>query len=117
MNAGTPQRSSLPAAAAWMVIVSLLLFFLPAINGVIGGAVGGYKAGDVKRGLGAAVIPAIVVALGLWLLFALFDAPVIGLLSGVAVGVWALVSSLGLLIGAAIGGFAADARSGARQHA
>lgn len=98
------QRSSLVACAAWMVFISLILFFVPAINGLIGGAVGGYKAGSVGRGLKAAVLPAVAVGILLWILLAMFAMPVIGFLSGLAVGLWALFSSIGLLVGAIIGG-------------
>lgn len=97
-------QASLVVAALWMIGISLVLFFLPALNGLIGGAVGGYKAGSTKRGLGAAILPAIVVGIGIWLLLAVFEAPIIGFLAGIAVGLWALISSIGLLIGAAIGG-------------
>jgi hypothetical protein len=97
-------ETSLVAAALWMIGISLVLFFLPAINGLIGGAVGGYKAGSAKRGLGAALLPAVIVGVGIWLLLAVFEAPILGFLAGVAVGLWALISSIGLLIGAAIGG-------------
>ncbi|HLU61397.1 MAG TPA: hypothetical protein VKZ99_03495 [Gammaproteobacteria bacterium] len=103
-------QSSLLAAALWMIVVSLLLFFLPGINGLIGGGVGGYKAGSVGRGLGAAVLPALVVGLLVWVLLAMFNMPVIGFISGVAVGLWALFSSIGLLVGAIIGGALAPSR-------
>ena len=93
-----------------MVFISLLLFFLPAINGLIGGGIGGYKAGSVGRGLGAAILPAVLVGAGIWILLALFNAPVIGFISGLAVGIWALISSIGLLIGAIIGGAIAPER-------
>lgn len=98
------RETSLVVSALWMIGISLVLFFLPAINGLIGGAVGGYKAGSAKRGLGAALLPAIIVGVGIWLLLAVFDAPILGFLAGFAVGLWALISSIGLLIGAAIGG-------------
>lgn len=105
--------SSILVSSLWMIGISMLLFFLPALNGLIGGAVGGYKAGSAGRGLTAAVLPSIVVGLLLWGLFALFDAPVIGFLGGLAVGLWALFSSIGLLIGAAAGGAMAPTRSDA----
>lgn len=108
--------SSIIASSFWMIVISLVLFFLPAINGLIGGAVGGYKAGSAGRGLTAAVLPAIVVGLGLWAIFAIFDAPVIGFLGGLAVGIWALISSIGLLIGAAVGGAIAPARGSELQQ-
>lgn len=98
------KQTSLFVCALWMIGISLLLFFLPALNGLIGGGVGGYKAGSIGRGLGAAVLPAIVVGIGLWVLLAILDAPVLGFISGLAVGLWALFSSIALLIGAFIGG-------------
>jgi len=105
-----PKDSSIIASSMWMILVSLLLFFLPAVNGLIGGAVGGYKAGSAKRGLIAAVLPAVVVGILLWVIFAIFDAPLIGFIGGLAVGIWALFSSLGLLVGALIGGAMAPPR-------
>ena len=100
----TRGETSLLVCALWMIGISLLLFFLPLINGLIGGAVGGYKAGSATRGLGAAVLPAIVAGIGIWLLLAVANAPVLGFFAGIAFGLWALISSIGLLVGAAIGG-------------
>ena len=90
----------------WMVLLSLALFFLPLVNGLIAGVVGGYKVGGVRRALLAAVLPAIVVAAGMWIAFALFDAPLWGILAGMAVGILVLLADVGLFIGAAIGGAA-----------
>lgn len=103
--------SSILASSLWMIAISLLLFFLPAINGLVGGAVGGYKAGSAGRGVVAAVLPSIVVGLSLWGLLAWYDRPVLGFFGGLAVGLWALISSVALLIGAAIGGVMAPDRS------
>lgn len=103
-------KTSLVVCALWMVIISVLLFFLPVINGLIGGGVGGYMAGSARRGLGAAVLPAIAAGIGIWLLLAVFNAPVLGFFAGLAFGLWALISSIGLLIGALIGGAVAPGR-------
>jgi len=102
--------TSLVVSALWMLVISMLLFFLPALNGLIGGAVGGFKAGSVKRGLIAALLPALAAGLGIWALLAVFNAPIIGFLSGLAFGIWALISSIGLLIGAMVGGAMAPPR-------
>lgn len=105
--------SSILASSLWMIVITLVLFFLPAINGLIGGAVGGYKAGSAARGVSAAVLPAIVVGFSLWGLLAYFDRPVLGFFGGLAVGLWALISSISLLVGAALGGvFAPDRNRG-----
>ena len=103
--------SSILASSLWMIAISLLLFFVPAINGLVGGAVGGYKAGSAGRGVLAAVLPSIVVGLTLWGLLAWYDRPVLGFFGGLAVGLWALISSVALLIGAAIGGVLAPDRN------
>lgn len=95
---------SVVLGALVMVLVSLALFFLPLVNGLIGGFVGGYLVRNVKRALLAAVLPAIVVAVGLWLIFGLFEAPVLGLFAGLAVGIWIVLSDVALFIGAAAGG-------------
>ncbi len=105
------RENNLFISAAWMVGISIALFFLPVVNGLIGGAVGGYKAGGWKRGLLAALIPAIVVAIGLWLIFALFDAGTLGFLAGIGVGFIILFADLGIFLGAAVGGYMAERKA------
>lgn len=97
------RRSSIVVGSLWMVFLSIALFFVPLINGLVAGAVGGYKVGGVGRALAAAVLPAVVVAGALWVVFALFDAPLWGALAGVAVGIIVLLSDVGLFIGAVVG--------------
>ena len=87
-----------------MVFLSIALFFIPLLNGLIAGLVGGYKVGGVARALVAAILPGVAAAGGLWIVFALFDAPVWGFVAGAAVGFLILLSDIGLFIGAAIGG-------------
>ncbi|QRK13153.1 hypothetical protein JQX13_25875 [Archangium violaceum] len=117
MEQTVKRRDPIVLGSLWMIGVSLVLFFLPAVNGLIGGVVGGYKVGNVKRALGAAILPAIVVCVGLWLLLAVFNLPVVGFLSGVALGLWVLFSSIGVLVGAAVGGAMAGASSHRRLPA
>jgi hypothetical protein len=97
-------HSTVWAGAAWMIGLSLLLFFVPAVNGLIAGAVGGYLVGSWSRALTAAVLPAIVVAIALWFGFGLMGLPVIGFLTGTAISLWIIFSELGLFLGAALGG-------------
>jgi hypothetical protein len=102
--------SNMATGAVWMIAITLLLFFVPLINGLVGGIVGGYKVGDWKHALGAAVLPALVVALGLGLLVAAFQAPMLGMVGGAAAGLVVLLADLGMFIGAAIGGILAQSR-------
>lgn len=103
-------RTSVVVGSAWMVVISLALFMVPLVNGIVGGAVGGYKVGTVKRALVAAILPAVVVATGLWGLFAFFDAPVLGFFAGTASAVFIALADVGLFIGAAAGAAVANAQ-------
>lgn len=109
------ERKNIVVGSLWMIGITLLFFWLPAINGVIGGIVGGYKVGNVGRALAAAVLPAIVVALGLWILLAVFDLGVFGFFAGVALGLMILLADVGLFIGAAIGGALRQSSGGRRR--
>lgn len=101
-----PRRSSVPVASLWMVGLSLVLFFIPGVNGLVGGLVGGYKVGGVGRALIAAILPAIVVGIGLWVLLAAFELPIVGFVAGAAIGILVLFADLGLFLGALVGGLA-----------
>lgn len=87
-----------------MVAITLVLFFLPAVNGFVGGLVGGYKVGSAGRAIISALIPAAISAVGLWLLLSIFDLPVVGLAAGAALGAIIIFSEISLFVGAAIGG-------------
>src|SRR5947208_3163590 len=62
------EAKEMTVGAVYMVLLSLLLFFFPAINGLAGGLAGGYRVGEVRRALLAAIAPAVVLALALWLI-------------------------------------------------
>lgn len=104
------ERKSIVVASIWMVVISLSLFFLPLVNGLLGGATGGYLAGNWKRGLLAAVLPAIVLSVGTWLLLTAFDMPVVGLVAGTAIGFLVVFADIGLFLGAVVGGIIAESR-------
>lgn len=103
-------RTNVIVASLWMIVITLALFFLPLVNGLIGGAVGGYKAGTSRRGIIAALVPAVVVAFGVWVLLLLFDAPVLGLVAGLSIAVLIIFADVGMFLGAAIGGYLAQSR-------
>lgn len=92
--------------AVWMVVISLALFFLPGLNGLIAGLVGGYMIGSVGRAFTAALLPALIVAAGLWALLILVGLPVIGFLAGTAVTILIASSEVALFVGAFLGAVA-----------
>ncbi len=97
-------RASLFEGALWMVGLTFVLFFLPLLNGFIGGVVGGYRVRGVRRALTAALLPTLFVSALLFGLFTLVGAPVVGLFAGIGAGVLVALVDVGIFLGAAIGG-------------
>lgn len=101
-------EGSLVMGMVWMAIISLLLFWLPAIGPLLAGIVGGKIAGGVGAGLMAAFLPGLILA-GL-LFFAgtlLTGIPLIGAIAAMGTLVLILINIIPLLIGALIGGLLA----------
>ena len=101
-------RGSIVLGALWMLVISVLLFWLPVVGPLIAGVVGGKTAGSVGRAIAAVFLPAIISAILLFLLgTVLTGVPLIGALAGM--GGFVLVSAhVGpLLVGAILGGLLA----------
>jgi hypothetical protein len=98
-------KGSVVSAMVWMFVLSLVLFWLPVIGGLIAGFVGGRKAGSVGSAIVAVFLPGIVFFLAIFLLAAsLVGLPLVGLAAGMG-GIMLSVLHVGpLLIGAIIGG-------------
>jgi len=98
-------RGSVLVAMLWMMLLSILLFWLPGIGPAIAGFVGGRKAGGVGPAILATFLPAIVFG-GLLFTFAtaLTGVPLLGAIVGVGGFAIALAHIGPLLLGAIIGG-------------
>ena len=89
----------------WMFVISLLLFWLPAIGPLIAGIVGGKVAGGVGPGLIAALFPGLLLALGLFLAGTMLTAlPMVGAILAGGGFILYIFYIPPLLIGALIGG-------------
>jgi len=92
----------------WMFIISLLLFWLPAIGPLIAGIVGGKVAGGVGAGMLAALLPALVLSIALFVAGAMLTGiPLIGAIAASGTLLLVVVHIVPLLIGALIGGLLA----------
>lgn len=103
---GTGQKQgSIFSAMVWMFVISILLFWLPVLGGLIAGFVGGRKAGGVGNAVLAVFLPGIVFFVAIFLLAAsLIGIPLIGVAAGLG-GLWLSVLHVGpLLVGAIVGG-------------
>lgn len=119
VNTNVPQvksKTNVVEGSLWMIGVSLVLFFIPMLNGLIGGFVGGYRVGSVKKAMMAAFLPALVIAVGLWLMFTALGLPVAGFFTGITIAMLVVLSEVGLFVGAFIGGMAGEQNLLFRRH-
>jgi hypothetical protein len=102
------RKGSILSAVIWMVLISLLLFWLPVIGPLIAGIVGGKKAGGVASALIAVFLPGIMFGVALFLLATVLTGiPLIGMVAGAGGFALSLAHVGPLLVGAIIGGLLA----------
>jgi hypothetical protein len=102
------EAGSLFMGMIWMAIISILLFWLPAIGPLIAGIVGGKIAGGVGAGLMAALLPGFILAALLFFAGTLLTGiPIVGAIAAMGTLVLVLINIIPLLIGALIGGLLA----------
>jgi len=102
------EKGSVIMGMIWMAIISLLLFWLPAVGPLIAGIVGGKVAGSVGGGFMAALLPTLLLSLVLFFAGTLLTGvPIIGVVAGMGVFVLILINIIPLLTGALIGGLLA----------
>jgi len=99
------QKGSSVSGALWMLVISLLLFWLPFFGPLIAGFVGGKKSGGVGSAVGAVFLPAVVLGVFLFILGTATGLPLIGVVTGGAVFLLVAAGAVGpLLVGAIVGG-------------
>ncbi|MGZ3660465.1 MAG: hypothetical protein ACXVB9_20965 [Bdellovibrionota bacterium] len=106
-----PRESRAVAGSLWMLGLSVALFFLPVVSGIIAGLVGGFKVGTTRMAMTAAGGALIFTTVILWMLFSLMPIPLLGnLASQPEIALLIILTDLGLLIGAGVGGTIAENR-------
>jgi hypothetical protein len=107
-NMAGEKNGSIIMAMLWMVVISLLLLWLPAIGPLIAGIVGGKVAGGISAGMMAALLPALVLSIALFATGTLLTGiPLIGAIAAGGTLLLIVVNIIPLLIGALIGGLLA----------
>lgn len=101
-------QGSLIAGMFWMLVLSLLLIWLPGVGPLIAGIVGGKLAGSALRGIIAALLPGILLAVALFFGGTLLTGlPVVGAFFAGGTLLIYLVCIPAMLLGALIGGLLA----------
>ncbi len=102
------KKGSMIMGMVWMLVISLLLFWLPGIGPLIAGIVGGKIAGGVGSGFLAALLPGLILAIALFVAGTMLTTlPVIGAILAGGTLILYLFYIPPLLIGALIGGLLA----------
>ena len=91
-----------------MVLVELVLFWAPVIGPIAAGLLGGWVAGSPGTAMLAAILPAILVGILLFLAFAYLQLPMLGGFLGLGVTVYLIVTRILLILAAAAGGLLAS---------
>ena len=97
-------NNSVIKASLWMLLISMLLFWLPVTGPLVAGIVGGQKAGNIRDAILAVFLPAIVLGVFMFLLTTVLSGfPMLGLAAGVSGFLWSAINIGPLLLGALIG--------------
>jgi hypothetical protein len=100
-----PATGSIARAAIWMLVLSVLLFWLPILGMFIAGLVGGRKAGSVGKAIVAAILPGLLLGATMALLAtALTGMPLLGAIAGFGTVALVVANVVPLLAGAVVGG-------------
>lgn len=110
MTRTTEPRASFIKASLWMIVLSILLFWMPILGPVVAGLVGGWFAGTIGRAVLASLVPAVLLALLIWGIGTLFALPVVGALTGGAIGLVILFGDLPLILAAIVGALISQRR-------
>ncbi len=102
------KNGSVFSGMMWMILLSVLLFWLPILGPLLAGIVGGKKSGGVLRGLAACVLPIIILSGLVWLSFVVVGLPfhgfvVAGMLAG-SLTTYLVFHNFALVCGAIVGG-------------
>jgi hypothetical protein len=100
------KRPIFVASVAAMVLISLITFYIPLFNGLLGGALGGYHAGRMKRALLAATVCSVMVPAMLAFLNFMSEQPSLLFMMGLTRWEWLGLHVIGTFLGA-VGGAAA----------
>mgnify|MGYP003384805634 CR=1 FL=1 len=114
MSNSNGNQGSVLSGSLWMIVISVLLFWLPGVGGFISGLVGG----KVSGGIGSALLAWLLSSILFGVLFAAFGTLLtgmvaIGLIAGLGGLFIAFIDAGARLLGAIIGGLLACSRSAA----
>lgn len=101
------KKGSVFTGFLWMLVLSIVLFWLPIIGSFFAGLVGGKKSGGIGNAFLASVLPSLILGGFVFFMFAVVGMPFIGAFLGWGAIIISLLCSVFLITGALIGGLLA----------
>jgi hypothetical protein len=102
------KKPSLAGSVSLTVFFSLITFYMPLFNGLLGGAIGGFHAKRMKRALGVAVASSVLVPTILAFAHFISQQPRLLFLMGLTTWEWVALHVIGTLLGAVAGAVASQ---------
>jgi hypothetical protein len=87
----------------WMLVLSILLFWLPVVGPLIAGFVGGRRSGGVGNAILAALLPGLLIGALTFFFATLLTGPLFGFMAGLGGAGLALVHVGPMLVAAIVG--------------
>jgi hypothetical protein len=85
----------------WMLVLSVLLFWLPVLGPLVAGFVGGRKSGSVGNAILAALLPGLLIGAAAFFLTSILTGPLFGFMAGLG-GMGLALAHVGPMLVAAI---------------
>jgi hypothetical protein len=98
-----PRHNTFVVSVATMVITSLVLFWAPLFNSMLGGVFGGFHARTWGRAMGAAVVNSIVVPAIILFAYGFNQPDLLRFFYGLGIEGWVILHVVGTFVGAACG--------------
>ncbi len=96
-------NGSVGRGMVWMLVLSVLLFWLPILGPLIAGFVGGRKSGSVGNAILAALLPGLVIGALAFVFASLLTGPFFGFMAGMGGAGLALAHVGPMLVAAIVG--------------
>jgi len=87
----------------WMLVLSVLLFWMPIAGPLIAGFVGGRKSGSVGNAILAAILPGILIGVAAFFFTSILTGPFVGFMAGLG-GAGVALAHIGPMLVAAVVG-------------
>lgn len=106
-----PSERRAVTGSIWMFVISSVFYFLPVANGIVAGLIGGMRLGNTRMALTAAAGALLFTTFVSWMLFTTMPIPLMGGHSTqTQIALLVVLSQMGLLVGAGVGGTIAQNR-------